>query len=363
MDTVRIACIGDVMCGDSFHALGHGVASSLDRHGPDFLRQDLAQFFHGHDAVLFNMESVLSDIGRREHSLRRLHMRGRPGTAAHLAQWGLTCANVANNHILEQGPACAVDTVRRLREAGIQVVGAGQDGAFEPGVQAANLDLKGHKLSVLGLCLLEEKYAYPGGQSFDQTLETVRSLSESGRTVIVSVHWGKELMDRPTVRQRQMADDLLDAGASVIAGHHPHVVQGAELRDGRLVAYSLGNFVFDSFLADCCWSIAVTVELVGKQVTAWDFLPVVKDGDHRPMFAQGSEKDRLDAEVQRRCALLTNRDDSEEQQQRYEADFFEADAAARRELRMRLLKTLPQKRPLFWPQLLLRPIQRRLGRW
>jgi poly-gamma-glutamate synthesis protein (capsule biosynthesis protein) len=363
MANLKIALIGDVMCGDSFHAVGHGVSSALDEYGLDFLPPPIVESFHRKDMVLFNMESVLSDVGRRDHSLRKLHMRGRPQAASYLAQWGLTCANVANNHILEQGRDCAVDTVRHLEHAGICVVGGGRDGLFESGLQVADLEIRGQCISVLGLCLLDEKYVYAGGREFEHVVETIRSLSRDGRTVIVSVHWGRELMDRPTARQRRMASEMIDAGASVIAGHHPHVVQGVQCEQGRLVAYSLGNFLFDQFLADCCWSMVVTIELAGRNVVKWDCLPIVKDEVHRPMFAQGREKARLQAEVQRRCDLLTDMPDSAEEQECYAAEFARADAAARRALWIRLLKTLPEKKPVFWPQLLLRPIQRRSGRW
>lgn len=364
MTSLKIALIGDVMCGDSFYALGHGVGSSLDKHGAEFLRPEIVSLFRGQDMVLFNMESPLSDAGRRDNSLRSLHMRGRPEAASHLARWGMTCANVANNHILEHGHACAIDTVRHLRQAGIATVGGGCDGQFEPGLQAADFEVKGHRVSVLGLCLLNEKYVFAGGQGLEGVLDAVRSLSRAGRTVIVSVHWGSELMDRPSAPQRQTAADLIEAGASVVAGHHPHVMQGIQCRDGRLVAYSLGNFMFDSFLSDCSWSVIVTAKLDGRDVVGWDFLPVAKDHDHRPILVQGAEQARLAAEARRRCSLVEGQIDfTEEQQVRYTADFVVADAAARKKLRSSLIRTLPRKRLVFLLQILLRPIQRRLGRW
>ena len=363
MANLKIALVGDVMCGDSFHALGRGVCSALDEHGADFLPTDLADCLRGHDMVLFNMESVLSDIGRKDYSLRKLHMRGRPETASLLAQWGLTCANVANNHILEQGPDCAVDTARYLQDAGIHVVGGGRDGRFEPGLQVADMEIADQQLSVIGLCLLDEKYVYAGGQELDRVMEAVRSLSRAGRTVIVSVHWGRELMDRPTASQRQLALEMVEAGASVVAGHHPHVVQGVQFEAGRLVAYSLGNFIFDAFLPDCCWSMVVTLELAGRDVVKWDCVPIVKGQAHRPTLARGSEKARLAAEVQRRCNLLTDDLDSPEEEARYGAEFAESDAASRRALWLKIFKTLPEKKLLFWPQFFMRPIQRRLGRW
>ncbi len=363
MANLKLALVGDVMCGDSFHSVGRGVSSALDRYGAGFLPTEIVDCFRQQDIVLFNMESVLSDIGRNDLSVRKLHMRGRPQAASYLAQWGLTCANVANNHILEQGDDCAVDTARHLQRAGIRVVGGGRDGSFESGLQVAEFDVGGHQIAVVGMCLLKEKYVYTGGQEFDQVTEAIRSLSREGRTVIVSVHWGRELMDRPTGTQRTMAAEMFDAGASVIAGHHPHVVQGVQFEKGRLVAYSLGNFIFDQFLPDSCWSIVVTLELSGRDVVKWEYRPIIKDKAHRPMFAQGSENARLDAEVRRRCALLNEAVNSPEEQERYAMEFAQADAASRRALWIRLFKTLPEKNPLFWPQLFMRPIQRRLGKW
>ncbi len=361
--TIQIACVGDVMCGDSFYALGHGVASAMQKHGDAFLGPEIVELLRQQDLVFFNMESVLSDIGRQEHSLRRLHMRGRPAAATHLARWGLTCANVANNHILEQGPACAADTVHHLRQAGIHVAGAGRNESFEPGVQIADIEIRGGKLAVLGLCLLEEKYAYAGGQTLEKTVDTVRALSQDGRIVVVSAHWGAELMDRPTPEQRSIAGRLADAGASLVVGHHPHVVQGVEFQGACLVAYSLGDFIFDSFWPDSCWSGIVTLKLRAGRVTSWEFIPVLRDVEHRPFLATGSRRDELRTEMKRRCALLQDPDDSPQQRAHYETERVAADLASRRQLWFRLLRTLPCMKPVYWPQVFARPVARRLRRW
>jgi len=103
MSQIRIAFVGDVMCGDSFSLLGWGTASCIDKHGTGFLPEKIRQIFKAHDMVFCNVECVLSDVGRDEKSLRSLHMRGRSRTAKYLADWGVTVAHLANNHILEHG--------------------------------------------------------------------------------------------------------------------------------------------------------------------------------------------------------------------------------------------------------------------
>lgn len=363
MSELKIACVGDVMCGDSFYALGHGVASSLDKYRNDFLPREIVDFLCEHDVVLCNIESVLSDIGRKEYSLRSLQMRGRPETAEYLAQWGLTVAHVANNHILEQGPEAAADTVKNLERAGIKVVGSGRDGLFHRGVQIAQVTFMNQIVSILGICILEEKYAYYGGAELNELLVNIKSLAAEGKNVVVSVHWGDELIDRPNTRQKQIARQLVAAGASVIIGHHPHVVQGIESINGALIAYSLGNFIFDSFLNYTEWSLILSVTISEGEVIQWEYVPIEKDKEHRPKFAHGEKKEKLKEEIERRCALLENIGSVEQYKSKYETDLKALDAAARRRLWLELAKGIPNLRLIYWPQVLLRPIQRRLGVW
>jgi len=160
MSKLKIACIGDVMCGDSFYALGHGVASALDRYGESFLSGEIVDILRGHDLVLCNVECVLSDVGRKENSLRRLHMRGCPQAVEYLAQWGITVAHVANNHILEQGVEAAVDTVGQLRSVGIKTVGAGTNGCFQSGIGTVALTLGDQLVTIVGACFHNGKYAF-----------------------------------------------------------------------------------------------------------------------------------------------------------------------------------------------------------
>ncbi len=229
MSDFKIACIGDVMCGDSFYALGHGVASSLDKYGKDFLPNNIVDVLRGHDMVLCNVECVLSDVGRKENSLRRLHMRGRPQVAEYLAQWGITVAHVANNHIMEQGVEAAVDTVRQLQSAGIETVGAGTNGCFQSGIGTVALTLGDQLVTIVGACFHNGKYAF--SSKLNEVLALIRAEAGKENLVIVSVHWGDELIDRPSMWQRQVAREFISAGASLIMGHHPHVVQGVDSSD------------------------------------------------------------------------------------------------------------------------------------
>lgn len=362
MSDLKIACIGDVMCGDSFYALGHGVASALERYGKEFLASNIVDVLRDHDLVLCNVECVLSDIGRKEYSLRSLHMRGRPQAAEYLAQWGITVAHVANNHIMEQGVEAAVDTVRQLRSAGIETVGAGTNGCFQSGIGTVALTLDDQLVTIVGACFHNGKYAF--NSKLNEVLASIRAEVDKGNMVIVSVHWGDELIDRPSMWQRQVAREFISAGASLIMGHHPHVVQGVDSSDSALTAYSLGNFIFDSYLEATGWSVILSITMSEKKVSKWEAIPVLKSEDHRPALARGERKDELQKEVLRRCNL-SKQDivDTKKYKKEYVSELRSLESKSRQWLWWYITKRFASYRPIFWSQILLRPVQRRLGIW
>ena len=128
----------------------------------------------------------------------------------------------------------------------------------------------------------------------DADLELIRSANEKADVVIVGVHWGVEYTDKPTRKQREWAEEMVDAGADVIIGHHPHWVQDSEIIDGVPVYYSLGNFVFDQM-----WSEETKYGVVGKytfydnELIDAEYSPVyIKDFD-QPSFLEGDAKNKI----------------------------------------------------------------------
>lgn len=347
------------MCGDSFYTLGSGVASQLDKYGKAFLAEDSVKCLRSHDIVFCNIESVLSDIGMKRSSLRSMHMRGKPQFARYLADWGINVANLANNHILEQGYDAAVGTVAQLEEAGIKTIGAGKDKLFRHGFQVVEFFRPDQIIVFLGICLLDEKYAFNGGLTLQQALEATRKLKKQNKIVVVSIHWGKELMDRPSALQRHCANKFFDAGALLVIGHHPHVVQGIEKVNGGLVAYSLGNFIFNCFRQDTKWSIILSVTLENSVLTQWQCIPIEVGNNHRPRLAEESRREQLGIEIIRRCRLLN----SELTDQQYEQEYNNRISVSKQELRLELLRNVFHMNPIFWPQIAYRFLKRRVGKW
>ena len=362
MDVLKIACVGDTMCGDSFNRLGWGVASSLDKYGSNFLPPDIVNIFSSHDLVICNMESVLSNIGRKDYSLRTLHMRGRPQTAAYLAKWGITVAHVANNHILEQGLKAAGDTVRQLEKAGVRTVGAGKDSRFQSGIKPLHLQFSDQPIAIIGVCFHSGKYAF--SSNLDEVLKTIKAESDKANLVILTVHWGDELIDRPNTWQKKASQEFINAGATLVIGHHAHVFQGVDDRNGRLVAYSLGNFIFDSESDITGWSVILSIKIKEHEVIDWQAIPVIRGKDFRPSLAEGNQKKWIEQEVFRRCELAKAQLDSPKEYERaYKLELDALEKTDRKALWQYLLKNSMRYRWIFWPQILWRPVQRRIGTW
>lgn len=359
MPRVRIAAVGDVMCGESFYQYGRGPRTHITRLGETFLDQDIVDHLRSHDMVLANFEGVASDIGWRRRSLRSSQMRASPAVAGLLRSWGFTTLTLANNHILEHGRQAAMDTARRFRDAGLAVVGAGRNDAFdqEPGLLAKTIgDLR---VAILAGCPLREKHAFDGGASMGAMLELVDSLARDEYTVIVALHWGTEYMDRPGREQRELAHRFVQAGASLIFGHHPHVCQGVEEIRDSVIAYSLGNFIFDQVLPDTRWSAILSIEFENQRCVSWRWIPVVLDQLHRPALAEGRRKDELLTELDRRCLLLEESGHSDEA---YLLEGRRRTRAFRVALWKHIARSILRFRPGYAAQLLARPILRRVGR-
>jgi poly-gamma-glutamate capsule biosynthesis protein CapA/YwtB (metallophosphatase superfamily) len=224
-----LAFLGDVM-------LGRGVArahSSLERPwglALDAIRPDL----QAADLALANLESPLT-------SQPLLHpgydLRG-PGTASDaLSAAGLDLVSLANNHSLDAGQAGLSDTQAALQAVGVSWIG--------PQAQIMLRHIQGQRLAFLAF---EDVTAPLDLVQVQQAVEDARSQAD---WVIVSMHWGGEYRPSPDARQVQLAQVLADAGADVVWGQHPHVLQRLDWVQGvgrsrpTLVIYSLGNALFD----------------------------------------------------------------------------------------------------------------------
>jgi D-alanyl-D-alanine carboxypeptidase/poly-gamma-glutamate capsule biosynthesis protein CapA/YwtB (metallophosphatase superfamily) len=239
--TVRLA--GDIM-------LDRGVEYSVNKNfGGDFrkLFKNLTSY---KDADIFfaNLEGPVSSKGT--DSQKTYSFRMDPKVLPMLAEVGLDIVSFANNHVDDWGLEAFTDTLDELNKAQILYTGAGKTKieAYEPTI----IERKGLKIGFLGFSDVGPAWmsnTVTGSQGINtiddaQFNTQIKNAASKVDVLIVSIHWGKEYSPI-TERQKELAYRAIDNGAKIVAGHHPHVVQPLEVYKGGLIAYSLGNFIFD----------------------------------------------------------------------------------------------------------------------
>jgi poly-gamma-glutamate synthesis protein (capsule biosynthesis protein) len=294
--TVDLRAVGDIM-------LGRGVAERAQQHGDDTIFARVQPLLAG-DLAIGNLESPLTD---RQGPLRPgpYRMPAPAAFAQSLAAAGFDALSLANNHALDVGPAGLQDAVEALDGAGIAPLGVGPDGAaaYAP----VKLQHGGIRIALLGFNAVADPEDRPDesagwGRAWldEAALDAVRAARTDAGVVVVIVHWGQEYADQPNADQRAWAHKLVDAGADLIIGSHPHVLQPFEVvtTEARtsVVAYSLGNFIFDQgFSHATSTSVVLRVLLDNDGVALAAAAPIeIIDGQPRPLaLASESAQDVL----------------------------------------------------------------------
>jgi poly-gamma-glutamate synthesis protein (capsule biosynthesis protein) len=301
-----VAVTGDVM-------LGRRVGARLARVGdPAAALRPAARRQARADLTVGNLESTLSKAGAPRQGGDSF--AASPSVRQGLRAAGYDVLSLANNHTGDYGPVALVRTVRRVRAGGFLPVGAGADlgRAAEPVVVERN----GVTFGIVAFDAIGETPAAGSGRpgvlrvrmrprtgplvqaDLDRVTGIVRELRSTVDVVMVLPHWGTQYT-RETVRdQRVVARALVAAGADVVAGGHPHWVQGVELVRGGLVAYSLGNFVFDmDFMRETREGAVLELTFWGSQLKSARLVPVVIGPDFAPRFAPGPRGDAILGDV------------------------------------------------------------------
>ena len=240
---VTVALAGDTM-------LGRGVARALESapHAALFAPEVVAATREA-DLVVLNLECCISTRGERwPDPAKPFFFRAPPAAVDVLTALGVDCVTLANNHALDYGAVALHDTLDRLHAAGIATVGAGRDA--EEARRPAVLEAKGFRLGVVGVTDHPPEYA-AGSQStgvaFARLGPTLPGwlheaiAAPAVDAMLVTPHWGPNMTDDPRPAVRRAAARLLEAGATVVAGHSAHVFHGVE----GPVLYDLGDFVDD----------------------------------------------------------------------------------------------------------------------
>ncbi|HTN86184.1 MAG TPA: CapA family protein [Sorangium sp.] len=244
-DAITLIAGGDV-------CLGKALGQELLRNPAHDPFAPVAALFASADVRFINLENQLSDQGgETQHRLQPLVFTGPPAGADALARAGITVVSLANNHMWDYGKGAFLDTLGHLERAGVAYAGAGRTRmqAYAPVI----VERRGFRVAVLavtGIWNQGSLWQHPAREFVaaaerDGLAAAVRAARKQPGVdaVVVSYHGGTEYLDTPLPQARALASAAIDAGADAFLGHHPHVLQGIELRRGRPIFYSLGNFI------------------------------------------------------------------------------------------------------------------------
>jgi poly-gamma-glutamate capsule biosynthesis protein CapA/YwtB (metallophosphatase superfamily) len=307
---VTLVAVGDVM-------MDRGVRLAMNQHGITYPFEGTQQVLASGDIAIANLETPISARGTPLNMFRAY-----PDVMKALRYSGIDVVSIANNHILDYDYVALTDTLMYLEADGIIGVGAGSDesAARRPAV----IDVGGTRIAFLAYTELWFCYA-KDNRPWDATatragvsplredilVQDIARAAAVADLVVVSCHWGDEYKHYPNQTQRRFAELAVRAGADIVLGHHPHVLQGIACDEGSVVAYSLGNFVFDQRQPGTQDSVILRFTISAGRIIRLDLLPCYI-ADCQPVLLTGEAKKAALMQMSRYSATLAEETQSSE---------------------------------------------------
>lgn len=295
--SVRLMVVGDMM-------LARGIGERIRNEGNDAPFDKVQSIFDRADLLIGNLECVVSTRGSKQAKLYTF--RARPASVGALKKAGFDVVGLANNHALDYGRIALGDTIRNVRNAGIRTMGGGADAAaarapvilVRNGLRIAFLDRADAHLDSYEWPRLDwEATNSRSGLAYARPAELkadVRAARRHADIVVVMLHSGREYAKGPTKAQRKVVQAAVDGGATLVVSAHPHVLQTGKLSGATMVAWSLGNFLFDGFetVTGARDSAILDVTLTRHGVASVRWHPVIIRGGF-PKPAHGADRRRI----------------------------------------------------------------------
>jgi poly-gamma-glutamate capsule biosynthesis protein CapA/YwtB (metallophosphatase superfamily) len=246
------------------------------------------------DLAIGNLETTLTTGGSAQN--KQFTFRSDPRMAQAMVDNGFDIVGLANNHTMDFGTSSLLDTITYVKKAGLIHMGAGAN--LNEATQIRYVKKKGKTIAFLNYSRVLPSASWMAGSkkpgiasAYDPKLmyKKVKEARNKADIVIVFIHWGKERMTTPEAYQIDMGHKLVDAGADLVVGHHSHIMQPVEWYKGKLIAYSLGNFVFTNSRMDRSNQTAILeVSMDGSTIEAGLVPARIINGQPRPI--NGAEK-------------------------------------------------------------------------
>ncbi len=283
--SVTIVAGGDVI-GD------RSIRTIIANQGGEAVFKGITGILTRADLAFVNLETPLTTSGDPQY-WKDVVFKGDPRLAEAMADSGVDVVTMANNHAGDQGDSGLTDSLRHLRRAGLKVCGAGSDLATARLPRFFTVD--GVRVAFLGFtdvlpvgfpATSSSPGTSPGRSDVAAVKQAVRDAAKKADYVVVGWHWNYELTTAPSSLEAAEGKAVIDAGADLVIGHHPHVLQGVQAYHGGLIAWSTGNLVFDHQSGPCAETMLVRARL-SKTRIAVDLIPLTIAYDGRPKRTYG----------------------------------------------------------------------------
>ncbi len=294
-EQVTITFAGDILFDENYAIMGKVSGNGNIANGivPSLLTE-----MKSADIMMLNNEFPYSDRGTPLED-KKFTFRAKPTSVSFLNDMGVDIVSLANNHAYDYGESAFLDTMETLENAGITYVGAGRN--LQEARRPVYYIINNMKIAIVAATQIE-KLDHPDTKGAtdssagvfrcwngDNLLETVKEAKANSDFVIVYLHWGNENETPIDWAQEKQAPEVVEAGADLVIGAHPHCLQKIGVIQGVPVMYSLGNFWFNSKTIDT-GMIKITLDENGLQ--SYQFIPCIQTGS-QTMLLQGEEKKRV----------------------------------------------------------------------
>jgi poly-gamma-glutamate capsule biosynthesis protein CapA/YwtB (metallophosphatase superfamily) len=287
-----LVAAGDIM-------LSRGVANYIDEYGSDYPFDRIRDEIEKYDIAFANLESVISSNGSRFRPYKGIYFRADPSAIEGLAHSGFNVFSLGNNHALDWGADALNDTMSLLKARGLKYTGAGH--TLEQACMPAVFTVRNTTIAFIALNDIYPFSVYENGKKSMQTLsledpqleQRIKNLKKYD-ILVASVHAGAEYINEPEVIKKQKIRRLIDYGVDIVIGSHPHVVQGLEVYGNGLIAYSLGNCIFDqSWSRETSTGMLLEITFLGKKPLYFRPQMITIDHAQAKLINSGADRPRI----------------------------------------------------------------------
>ena len=290
---ITLSFVGDISLADNFDIMPYYDKRNEGVYGT--LSKEVVDIMTSSDIMVANNEFTISTRGTPLN--KTYTFRADPKRLNIYKEMGVNLVSLANNHIYDYGIEAFNDTLKYLKEYDIPFVGAGHN--ISEAKKSFSYIVGGYKISFISSTRAEKNIITPGAtettpgvfRCYDNTLlkETIKEEKEKSDYVVLLIHWGKEDSHELEEVIKVTGREYIDEGADLIIGSHAHLLQGMEIYNNKLIAYNLGDFIFNRETKD---TGILSVTLNKKGNLSYKFIPCKQD-NYKTSLLEGKEKDRV----------------------------------------------------------------------